>query len=76
MGSFDVQQVDAVVVAPGGEDPQIRGVAAPGGASDERRNGDALGDDHRVVVAHDLSSVDSGGFGVGHGGLLGDPASR
>jgi hypothetical protein len=72
--SLDVQQVDAVVVAPGGEDPQIRRVAATGRvgvAGDERRDSDSFGDDHRVVVADDLSGVDGGGFGgVGHGGLL------
>jgi hypothetical protein len=71
--SLDVQQVDAVVMAPRGEDPKVGRVAATGGvgvASDERRNGDSFGDDHWVVVADDLSSVDSGVRGVGHGGLL------
>ena len=72
--SLDVQQVDAVVMAPAVEDPQIRRVTPPcrvGVASDERRNGDTFGDHHRVVIADTSSSEDSGGgFGVGHGGLL------
>jgi hypothetical protein len=56
-----------------GEDPQIGRVAAPGRVGvpgDERRDGDSLCDDHRVVVTDNLSSVDSDGLGVGHGGFL------
>jgi hypothetical protein len=75
MGPLDTQQVDAVVVAPAGEDTQIRRVAAPGRIGvpgDERRDSNPLGDDHRIVVADDLDGVNNGGFsGVGHGGLLG-----
>ena len=64
MRSLHVEQVDAVVVAPAGEDPQIGGVAATGGvgvAGEERCDGDAFGDDQRVVVADDLGCVDGGG---------------
>ena len=71
--SLDDQQVDAMVVAPTGEDPQICRIAASCGvgvAGDERRDGDSFGDDHRIVVPDDLDGVDSGGFGVGHGGFL------
>jgi hypothetical protein len=75
-GPLHVQQVDAVVVAPAGEDPQISRVTPTGRvgvAGDGRCDDDSFGDGHRVVVADDLSGVDSGGFGVGDGGLLERP---
>jgi len=73
MRSLQVQQVGAVVVAPAGEDPKIGRIAASCGigvTGDERGDGDAFGDDHRVVVTDDFGRVDGGVVCVGHAGLL------
>ena len=79
MGSLDVEWVEVVVVAPAGEDPQIGGVAGSGTArvaGEKCGDRDPLGNNERIVVDDDLSRGSVGVVGSGHGGLLGDPASR
>lgn len=69
-----------MVVTPRGKDPQVGRITLAGriGVPGQKRyDGDPFGDDHRIVITHDLNGVDGGGVrGIGHGGLLDDPASN
>jgi hypothetical protein len=74
MGSTDREQRQAALVAPGGEDPQIGGVAGPGGpavAGEEPGNGRQLGPADRIVDDEDDLTSD----GLRHDALLRSPGT-
>ena len=79
MGSLYGEQVETVVMTPPSEDPQISRVAGPGSTAlpgEERGNSHPLRDMERIVINDDLVRRSVAVVGVGHDGLLGDPASR